>query len=70
MNNEKPILVGQIYFDIRAMEGWQYVKILKVTGDLVEVSFPDPKPYWVKNVTGVMNIEDLRKRYTLASNGR
>lgn len=61
----KPVKPGQIYFNIDANDGWRYLKVIKVRGEIVEVEFLEPKDYWHLNATGALQKSELLKDYRL-----
>jgi len=65
MTTETPVKPGQIYFNIDAAEGWRYLKVLKLRGDIVEVEFMEPKAYWHLNATGALSKRELLNDYQL-----
>jgi len=56
---------GQIYFDVIAMDGWRYVKVVSVSKNFVEVEFLEPKSYWGL-VYGTLTKDEILTRYRLA----
>ena len=64
-NQNDTIKPGQIYFDIKAMDGWRYIKILEVLKSQVNVEFLEPKSYWGL-ATGLLDKTEILTRYKLA----
>ena len=68
MTPKAPIKPGQIYFDIKAMDGWRYIKVLQVLKMQVRVEFLEPKSYWGL-ATGLLDKKEILTRYELADTG-
>lgn len=68
MISQDAIKPGQIYFDVTAMDGWRYIKVIRVLPTQVQVEFLEPKSYWGLS-KGVLDKKEILQRYKLADSG-
>lgn len=64
-NHRQAIKPGQVYFDVTAIPGWRYLKVHKVRGEFIEVSFLEPIGYWKPGTTGLIKRSELMTKYRL-----